>query len=159
MSFSSDFTLTKDENFGNFHHNISHSSSRLVRATTKTYDRTGTYIFLKLFKKKADDEFILAQKVNLTKEEFEKLLLRGTSILQPPGNSTKGASRVKKAKKFSAISIDSGEQYNDGNKENIDPLKDGGDHVRAHPFISNNSEKIFDFIYSKKNPKLESIFL
>ena len=73
MSFSSGFTLTKDENFGDFHQNIPHASPRLVQVRMKTYDRTGTYIVMKIFKNKAGDGFTLAQKVNLTKKEFEKL--------------------------------------------------------------------------------------
>ena len=41
--------------FGDCHYNISENSKRLVRATLKTYDQTGTYVFLKVFKKATED--------------------------------------------------------------------------------------------------------
>ena len=42
-------TATVDKEFGDWHFDISESSKRLVRATLKTYERTGTYVFLKFF--------------------------------------------------------------------------------------------------------------
>ena len=75
--FSGDFTLAKDEDFGDYFCDLSEKTNRLVRVTVKTYEHTGTYVFLKLFKKKSDAEFALAQKITLTKEEFEILLWKG----------------------------------------------------------------------------------
>ena len=45
------FTAERDAEFGDAHFDVSKSEKRLIRATVKTYDKTGTYIFLKLFKK------------------------------------------------------------------------------------------------------------
>ena len=45
------FTAETDAEFGDAHFDVSKSEKRLIRATVKTYDKTGTYIFLKLFKK------------------------------------------------------------------------------------------------------------
>ena len=63
--FSGDFTLAKDEDFGDYYCDLSEKSNRILRATVKTYEHTGTYVFLKLFKKKPDAEFALARKKSL----------------------------------------------------------------------------------------------
>ena len=44
-------TASVDKEFGDWHFDILENSKRLVRATLKTYERTGTYVFLKFFKK------------------------------------------------------------------------------------------------------------
>ena len=93
--FSGDFTLAKDEDFGDYYCDLSEKSNRILRATVKTYEHTGTYVFLKLFKKKPDAEFALVQKITLTKEEFEILLWKGKSVLQPP-NIKKVTKKCKK---------------------------------------------------------------
>ena len=48
------FTSTKDTEFRNCYIDLSESDKRLIRATLKTYETTGTYVFRKLFKKAAD---------------------------------------------------------------------------------------------------------
>ena len=59
MTFYGDFTLAKDEAFGDCHVDISQKSNRHIRATVKTYEKTAVYIFEKLLKKKTDGEFTL----------------------------------------------------------------------------------------------------
>ena len=59
------FTAETDAEFGDAHFDVSKSEKRLIRATVKTYDKTGTYIFLKLFKK-VGQEFELQQRITLT---------------------------------------------------------------------------------------------
>ena len=49
------FTSTKDTEFGDCYFDISETDKRLIRATVKTYEKTGTYVFLKLFKKAESD--------------------------------------------------------------------------------------------------------
>ena len=44
-------TAKADKDSGDCYFHISENSKRLVRATLKTYDQTGTYVFLKVFKK------------------------------------------------------------------------------------------------------------
>ena len=67
------FTSSKDRQFGDCYFDISQTEKRLVRATLKTYERTGTYVFLKLFKKVAEDyEFEL--RISLTLEAFGNLV-------------------------------------------------------------------------------------
>ena len=44
-------TANADKVFGDCYFDISENSKRLVRVTLKTYDQTGTYVFLKVFKK------------------------------------------------------------------------------------------------------------
>ena len=41
------FTSTKDTEFGDCYFDISKTDKRLTRATLKTYEKTGTYVFLK----------------------------------------------------------------------------------------------------------------
>ena len=43
-------TANADKIFGDCYFDFLENSKRLVRATLKTYDLTGTYVFLKVFK-------------------------------------------------------------------------------------------------------------
>ena len=70
------FTANADKDFGDCYFDISENSKRLVRATLKTYDQTGTYVFLKVFKKATE----CVQRLSLSSEEFSKLLKSGKSI-------------------------------------------------------------------------------
>ena len=45
------FTAEKDTEFGDAHFDVSKSEKRLSRATIKSYEKTGSYVFLKLIKK------------------------------------------------------------------------------------------------------------
>ena len=45
------FTADKDAEFGDVYFEISRTEKRLIRATVKSYEKTGAYVFLKLFKK------------------------------------------------------------------------------------------------------------
>ena len=45
------FISTKDAEFGYCYFDISETDKRLKRAALETYERTGMYVFLKLFKK------------------------------------------------------------------------------------------------------------
>ena len=68
-------TANADKDFGDCYFDISENSKRLVRATLKTYDQTGTYVFLKVFKKATEGaEFECVQRLSLSSEEFSKLL-------------------------------------------------------------------------------------
>ena len=66
------FTAEKDAEFGDTHFDVSKNEKRLIRVTLKTYERTGTFVFLKLFKK-GENDYELQQRINLTLEKFEKL--------------------------------------------------------------------------------------
>ena len=64
-------TADADKDFRDCYFDISENSKRLVRATLKTYDQTGTYVFLKVFKKATRGaEFECVQQFSLTNEEF-----------------------------------------------------------------------------------------
>lgn len=133
MSFFADFTLAQDEVFGDYNCEISQDSKRLIRATVKNFDKTGPYVFLKLFKKRADDEFYLVQRINLTRSEFERLLLKGKAVLKTESPTLKKVTKkFKKTTKVCPLDADE-ENYDDdddeGNKENIDPRKNGGGNV------------------------------
>ena len=73
------FTSTKDTEFGDCYFDISKTDKRLIRATLKTYERTGTYVFLKLFKK-ATDDYEFEQRISLTLGEFETLVSSASKI-------------------------------------------------------------------------------
>ena len=45
------FTSTKDTEFGDRYFDISKTDKRLIRATLKTYEETGTYVFLNCLKR------------------------------------------------------------------------------------------------------------
>ena len=69
------FTADKDEEFGDVYFAISRTEKRLIRATMKSYENKGAYVFLKLFKK-VDEEYELQQRITLTLDGF-KLLQKG----------------------------------------------------------------------------------
>ena len=73
------FTSTKDTGFGECYFDISKTDKRLIRATLKTYEMTGTYVFLKLFKK-ATDDYEFEQRISLTLREFENLVSSASKI-------------------------------------------------------------------------------
>ena len=73
------FTSTKDTEFGDCYFDISKTDKRLIRATLKIYERTGTYVFLKLFKK-ATDDYEFEQRISLTLGEFENLVSSASKI-------------------------------------------------------------------------------
>ena len=73
------FTCTKDTEFGDCYFDIWKTDKRLIRATVKTYERTGTYVFLKMFKK-AESDYDFQQKVSITVKEFENLIEKSADI-------------------------------------------------------------------------------
>ena len=80
------FTAEKDTEFGDAHFDVSKSEKRLVRATIKSYEKTGSYVFLKLFKK-AENDYEFRQRITLTLEEFEKLMKKSPKIRSTANNS------------------------------------------------------------------------
>ena len=75
------FTADKDAHF-----DVSRNEKRLIRATVKIYEKTTTYIFLKLFKK-TENEFEFQQRLTLTLEEFEKLTKKSPKIRSAAANN------------------------------------------------------------------------
>ena len=74
-------TTNADKHFGDCYFDILENSKRLVLATLKIYDQTGTYVFLKVFKKATEvAEFECVKRLSLSSEEFSKLLKSGKSI-------------------------------------------------------------------------------
>ena len=88
------FTAERDAEFGDAHFDVSKSEKRLIRTTVKTYDKTGTYIFLKLFKK-VGQEFEFQQRITLTLEEFEKLSKKNGKIRSAANGNTENDSTLK----------------------------------------------------------------
>ena len=103
------FSATKDSEFGDSYYDISKTEKRLIRATLKTYEKTGTYVFLKLFKK-VDVDYEFQQRLSLTTEEFDKLIKKAPKIRETfPLSSQEAESKSKtdgpspaKKTKFSA---------------------------------------------------------
>ena len=73
------FTADKDADFGDVYFEIFRTEKRLICATVKSYENTGAYVFLKLFKK-VDKEYELQQRITLTLDEFELLSKRSAKI-------------------------------------------------------------------------------
>ena len=64
-------------------------------ATLKTYEKTGTYVYLKLFKK-VDDNYEFQQHLSLTTEEFDKLFKKAPKIRETfPISSQEAESKLK----------------------------------------------------------------
>ena len=90
------FSATKDSEFGDSYYDISKTEKRLIRATLKTYENTGTYVFLKLFKKVDDDDYEFQQRLSLTTEEFDKLVKKAPKIRETfPISSQEAESKSK----------------------------------------------------------------
>ena len=103
------FSATKDSEFGDSYYDISKTEKRLIRATLKTYEKTVTYVFLKLFKK-VDDDYEFQQRLSLNTEKFDKLIKKAPKIRETfPLSSQEAKSKSKtdgpspaKKTKFSA---------------------------------------------------------
>lgn len=74
------FTAETDAKFSEKFIDISKTEKRLVRVASKHYERTGNYIFLKVFKKNQTGEFTVCQRLTLTAEEFDKLASNAEQI-------------------------------------------------------------------------------
>ena len=85
MPFTAEKHACLDE-FGDAHFDVSKNEKRLIRVTLKTNERTGTYIFLILFKK-GEHDFELQQRLTLTLEEFIKLSTKTAKIRAAAQNS------------------------------------------------------------------------
>ena len=66
-------SLENDTDFYDDFQDISSGEKRIVRIGTKTFDKTGTYITVKLYKKIEDGVFKCYQAVTLTTREFDCL--------------------------------------------------------------------------------------
>ena len=60
---------------------FSKTDKRLLRSTLRTYERTGKYVFLKLFKKTADEKKF-EQRISLNLQEFRSLVKTAQNILE-----------------------------------------------------------------------------
>ena len=85
------YTSTKDTEFGDCYFVISKTDKRLIGATLKTFQRTGTYVFLKLFEKTAE-EYEFQQRISLTLQEFVNSLNTAENILESEEQSAKDCS-------------------------------------------------------------------
>ena len=111
-------TAEKDSEFADSHFDISRVERRLVRATVKTYGKTGSYIFPKLFKK-VDQEFECQQRITLTLDEFKKLSKKTGKIRSAANNTTENDSTLKapSAKKPKFKPKDDEHEFSDSNRK------------------------------------------
>ena len=93
------FTSSKITHFGDCYFDISQTEKRLVRATLKKYERTGTYVFLKLFKKAAED-YEFEQRVSLTLEDFEVIVKKDEKIREATTEDSPSKPPPAKKQKF-----------------------------------------------------------
>ena len=97
--------MTEEVSFhdnSDFHHEISRSSKRIVAASVKTYETTGTYINLRLFKKDSE-EFCFNQRITLSAAEFDLL---GQKLKTIQVLSSRGTAKKKKRRQRSVCEID-----------------------------------------------------
>ena len=73
-------SLENDTDFYDDFQDISSGEKRIVRVGTKIFDKTGTYITVKLYKKNKDGVFKCYQTVTLTTREFDSLADNYTKI-------------------------------------------------------------------------------
>ena len=69
----------KDTVFGDCYFDITKTDKSLIRATLKIHERTGIYVFLKLFKKTTDD-YKFEQRISLILGEFGNLVSSASKI-------------------------------------------------------------------------------
>ena len=75
------FTSIKDTHFGDCYFDISKTDKHLISATLKTYEKAGTYVFLKLYRKAAEEnEF--EQRISLILQDFGSLVNNAEKILE-----------------------------------------------------------------------------
>ena len=84
-------TSTKDTEFGDCYFVNSKTDKRLIRATLKTFERTGIYVFLKLFKITAE-EYEFERRISLTLQDFGNLVRTADRILKSEEKSAKDCS-------------------------------------------------------------------
>ena len=73
------FTATKDSEYGDCYLDMWKTEKRLIKATFKRYEKTGTYVFQKLFQK-VDREYEFQQRISL--KEFDNLSKKAAKIRQ-----------------------------------------------------------------------------
>ena len=88
------FSASKDSEFGDSYYDISKMEKRLIRAILKTYEKTGTYVFLKLFKK-VDDDYEFQQGLSMSTEEFDKLIKKAPKNRETFPISSQAESKLK----------------------------------------------------------------
>ena len=68
------FTATKNSKFDDCYLDISKTEKRLIRATLEINEKTGTYVFLKLFIRVDNEYEFQRQRISLTTDEFDNLI-------------------------------------------------------------------------------------
>ena len=70
-----DSVMQKDAEYNDSHFDFNTSEKRTVRVAVKSYDKTGSYVSLKLFKREnSSSEYAFAQRITLSADEFQKLI-------------------------------------------------------------------------------------
>ena len=67
--------MQKDAEYNDSHFDFNTSEKRTVRVAVKSYDKTGSYVSLELFKRENScSEYTFAQGITLSADEFQKLI-------------------------------------------------------------------------------------
>ena len=70
-----DSVMQKDAEYSDSHFDFNTSDKRTVRVAVKKYEKTGSYISFKLFKREnTSSEYTFAQRITLSADEFQKLI-------------------------------------------------------------------------------------
>ena len=82
--------LLKDSEYSDNYIDVSKNEKRLVRVSSKTYEKTGTYVSLKLFKRETKEgEFQFSQRATVSLEEFQAIIDRLPKIKRMLGYTIK----------------------------------------------------------------------
>ena len=70
--YSMSSVLEKDAEYSDGHFDLNSNEKRLIRVAVKNYEKTGTYLSLKLFKREQEDaEYKFEQTITLSADEFQ----------------------------------------------------------------------------------------
>ena len=137
-------SLENDTDFYDDFQDISSGEKRIVRVGTKIFDKTGTYITVKLYKKNEDGVFKCYKAVTLTAREFDCLADNYSKIKKLVKKQTgeKTSSSSSSSSSSSAV-IDKHHKRRYTSKRSVRPEKEcaeSGDENDADDEYSNNKK-------------------
>ena len=157
MTFYGDFTLAKDEAFGDRHVDISQKSSCHIRAAVRTYEKNqGLHLCETIQKENERRNHLLAKNLFHTGRIW-KVTGCGEDK-STAADCQKGYEKPKTSRKTVVVEKDDDDPV-EANKENIDPSrKYGGSNVWAFTWLLWTIPQKFRFFLSREKPELGDDF-
>ena len=101
------FLSSKDTQFGDCYFEIFQMEKRLFRATLEAYERNRTYVFLKFFKKAAE-EYEFEQRISLTLEKLRILVNKAEKLREAATQDSPTKTTSPKKQKLNQCGKDGG---------------------------------------------------